>query len=249
MKRLASRVQHAARRRIFVERFVQSLQKAGVEFPQAQIRSELKRHPDTRQAPTFSQPVPTLDPKDFNVRVPPYDAAFTSGTGPLAQAAANKDDGTASCSALGDASTRFVDGYLGIWVQAAQDNRFARFAATIDYSYYWSASAVNAYAHTAGAPLFHVFGLSEHTQVGFNLVDPRWEVHLYGFPPDTQANDDEGRISDEVLFPVSAGSWYLVWVRVSCFVYDDGDGLFYESSALAEYNIRVPLTVFQNVAA
>jgi hypothetical protein len=248
MKRVASSVKHAARRRILADRFVQSLQKAGVEFPRAQIRSELERRPDTRPAPTFSQPVPTFDPKDSNVRFPPYDNAFTSGTGADAAAAANKDDGTASIFAEGNDGLRFVSAYLGIWVQAAQDNRFARFAALIDYSYSWLASAVNAYAHSNAGPLFNVFGYTEQTQVGLNYVDPQWDVQLSGFPGDTQSNSDEGRISDEVIFPVSAGSWYLVWVQLECLVQDDGHGLFYDSDANAIYDIRVPLTVFQNVA-
>jgi hypothetical protein len=249
MKRLASSVKYAARRRILAERFVQSLQKAGVEFPRAQFRSEVERRRDTRPAPTFSQPVPTFDPKDVNVRAPPYDNAFTSGTGPLAFAAANKDDGTASCQAFGDADSRYVQAFLSIWFKAAQDNRFARFAAYFHYSYSWCADETNAYAHSAGAPVFDVFGYSEQRQVGFSEVDPRWDVHVSGFPADFQENSDEGSIgSDEVIFPVSAGSWYLVHVHVDCFVYDDGSGVFYDSIAQASYNIRVPFTVFQNVA-
>jgi len=247
MKRLASSVKLAAHRRILADRFVQSLQKAGVEFPRAESRSE--RRPDTRPAPTFSQPVPTFDPKDVNVRVPPYDNAFTSGTGPLADAAANKDNGTASCDAFGEGDSRFVQAVLSIWFQAAQDNnRFARFAAVIDYSYSWLASESFAYAHSNGATVFDVFGFTEQRRVGFNEVDPHWDVHVSGFPSDSQVYSDEGRISDEVIFPVSAGSWYLVQVHADCFVYDDGHGLFYDAFADAFLSIRVPLTVFQNVA-
>lgn len=138
---------------------------------------------------------------------------------------------------------RTVAAGVGFWFYSGEGNPRQRFAALLDYTDDWWASAMFYVAESHAHTRLAVFGATEKTWVVRSEQAPSWSDHVGWL--DSSGNHpagEEGRILNEAYFDAKPGSWYQCWVWSQADVYADS-GAFGFGAASASLRVLLRYAV------
>jgi hypothetical protein len=188
-------------------------------------------------------------PSGLVIQTPPFDFAWTSGSGQGSEAA---DAGNASYSlavqSFGEGSRNVAAG-VGYWFFSGTggtplpftDQRMWLFNAVCDYADDWWDGAEGYVAHNSGTTRLWVFGAAEQDWVARSDQTPSWSDGVGWFESHRNGGED-GSINNAMMFLARPNSWYQCWVWSAASVYADG-GVFGIADSSIHMDIRVPLSV------
>ncbi len=182
----------------------------------------------------------------FWLKTPPYDG---QGQGASGDARANPDGfaGNYTLQVQGGGSSSSAWAGLAINFFATEDNIFQRFAALVEYDYWWLDFSDLDTAHNDAATNIWIWGFTENRWVCQQRgLSPSWTDGTSWYEQHGSGGDGSEQIgtqSLEVFFPAFGGNWYQAWVWSwgSC---DDANDFGANSSAAQWQNLQVPFVVF-----
>lgn len=178
----------------------------------------------------------------FDLRTPPYDFDWKSGSGQGLERA----DHTAGTYGLdvqtiGNGELAVAAG-VGFWFFSGDGASMQRFAAVADYFFDWWDGASGYVAHNDGRTHLWVFGHSEGDWVARSDQTPSWSDGVGWFESHGNHPGEDGRVSGDTFFNARPQSWYQCWIWSSADVYGDG-GFWGFADSTIHITMSVPFAV------
>src|SRR5436190_4582971 len=187
-------------------------------------RPKLVRRPSMEGLPIrrFSD---DMAPRTFG-KVPPYDFAWTSGSGQGGESATT--DGYIELNTQSIGGEQNVGGGIGFWFPASVGGA-RRFTTTCRFSFDWSESAQLYVADNQGRVWLAVWGMSENDWVGASGDQfPSWLDHVGWY--ESHHNSQGGETSQELFFNARPNGLYACWVYTHLRCYADNGALGFADS-------------------